>query len=52
MQICDYMASETRFRITEKQNPEHYKVMVESANEEVRRRFHILKRMAGDVAAE
>jgi pyruvate-ferredoxin/flavodoxin oxidoreductase len=52
LQICDYMASETRFRITEKQNPEHYKLMVDEANEEVRRRFHILKRMAGDVAAE
>ncbi|PKU22217.1 pyruvate:ferredoxin (flavodoxin) oxidoreductase [Telmatospirillum siberiense] len=52
MQVCDYMASETRFRITEKLNPEHYKQLVESANEEVRRRFHILKRMAGDAAAE
>jgi pyruvate-ferredoxin/flavodoxin oxidoreductase len=52
LQICDYMASETRFRITEKLNPEHYKQMVEQANEDVRRRFHILKRMAGDVAAE
>jgi pyruvate-ferredoxin/flavodoxin oxidoreductase len=52
MQICDYMASETRFRITEKQNPDQYRKMVDLANEEVRRRFHILKRMAGDVAAE
>jgi pyruvate-ferredoxin/flavodoxin oxidoreductase len=52
MQICDYMASETRFRITERMNPDHYKQMVAAANEEVRRRFHILKRMAGDAAAE
>ncbi len=52
MQVSDYMASETRFRITEKLNPEHYKLLVDEANEEVRRRFHILKRMAGDVAAE
>ncbi|MDR3441234.1 pyruvate:ferredoxin (flavodoxin) oxidoreductase [Telmatospirillum sp.] len=52
MQIGDYMATETRFRITERLNPEHYKQMLESANEEVRRRFHILKRMAGDAAAE
>ena len=52
MQVSDYMASETRFRITEKLNPDHYKSMVEQANEDVRRRYHILKRMAGDVAAE
>ncbi|MTJ83069.1 MAG: pyruvate:ferredoxin (flavodoxin) oxidoreductase [Telmatospirillum sp.] len=52
LQVSDYMASETRFRITERLNPDHYKQMVDAANEEVRRRFHILKRMAGDVAAE
>jgi pyruvate-ferredoxin/flavodoxin oxidoreductase len=50
--LADFMGSEARFRIAQQQNPEHYAQMVEQANQDIRRRHAILKRMAGDAGAE
>ncbi|HIJ39217.1 MAG TPA: pyruvate:ferredoxin (flavodoxin) oxidoreductase, partial [Rhodospirillaceae bacterium] len=52
LDLSEFMTNETRFRITERQDPERYRLMVAGANDEVRRRFDILKRMAEGSAAE
>ena len=52
LDLAEFMTNETRFRITERQDPELYREMVASANSDVRRRFDILKRMAQGDAAE
>jgi pyruvate-ferredoxin/flavodoxin oxidoreductase len=46
MPIRDFMAQETRFRITERQNPQHYAELVTQAAEGVQRRHELLKRIA------
>jgi pyruvate-ferredoxin/flavodoxin oxidoreductase len=45
--LADFMASEGRFRMTEHAHPEHYRQLVAQADEQIRRRFAILTRMAG-----
>jgi pyruvate-ferredoxin/flavodoxin oxidoreductase len=47
-----FMEAETRFRVTERHDPEHYRQLVAAADEQIKRRFEILNRMAGNVAAE
>jgi pyruvate-ferredoxin/flavodoxin oxidoreductase len=46
MDVGDFMAQETRFRITQQQDPERYQQLVGHANQEIRRRYEILKRLA------
>jgi pyruvate-ferredoxin/flavodoxin oxidoreductase len=46
LDVTGFMALESRFRITEQRDPERYRLLVEAANRDVRRRYRILKRMA------
>jgi pyruvate-ferredoxin/flavodoxin oxidoreductase len=46
LDVGDFMAQETRFRITDQHDPERYQRLVAEANHDVRRRYEILKRMA------
>ncbi len=48
LQLGEFMSNETRFRITEQQDPARYQRMVEAANVDVRRRFDILRRIANN----
>ena len=52
MSLADFMASETRFRITDQHDHDHYQKMVAEAEHWVERRFDLLKRMASTNAAE
>ncbi|HAU28822.1 MAG TPA: pyruvate:ferredoxin (flavodoxin) oxidoreductase [Rhodospirillaceae bacterium] len=45
--LVDYMRNETRFRMVENQNPEHFKVLVESAEKFARLRYSRYKFLAG-----
>ncbi|MDY0241727.1 MAG: thiamine pyrophosphate-dependent enzyme, partial [Rhodospirillaceae bacterium] len=47
-----FMDGETRFKITERHDPEHYKQLLAEADLFAKRRRAILKRMAGQDAAE
>ena len=51
LDLHEFMSNETRFRITEQLDPERYRQIVAGANDEVRRRFDILRRMAEGSAA-
>ena len=49
------MSSETRFKVVERQNPEHYKVLLERAQRDVDAKRALYEHMAGfakDTAAE
>jgi pyruvate-ferredoxin/flavodoxin oxidoreductase len=50
--LTDFMHSEGRFRITERMAPEHYQVMLEQADLQIRQRFERLQQMAGTGEAE
>jgi len=50
--LGDFMASETRFRITDQRDHEQYSAMVTNAAEWIARRMDILKRMAGSTPSE
>ena len=52
MSLAEFMASETRFRITSQHDPDHYQKMVAEAEQWVERRYDLLKRMASTNAAE
>ncbi len=45
--LSEYMKGETRFRQVERANPERFAAMVVSAEEVIRRRYAMLKRIAG-----
>ena len=45
--LADYMALETRFQVVEKQDPERFKMLLGNAEHEIRRRYALLKRLAG-----
>jgi pyruvate-ferredoxin/flavodoxin oxidoreductase len=44
--IQKFMANETRFRVVEQQNPERYKMLLASAQQEVTSRFALYEQMA------
>jgi pyruvate-ferredoxin/flavodoxin oxidoreductase len=50
--VGEFMAAETRFRITDQHNHEQYLSLVAQADEQIRRRLDLLKRIAGSEAAE
>jgi len=53
--LADFMSSETRFKVVERQNPEHYKVLLERAQRDVDAKRALYEHMAGfakDTAAE
>ncbi len=53
LSLQDFMASETRFRITDQNDHANYEKLVAEADEQMRRRYDILKRIAGtNLAAE
>ncbi|MBR4927213.1 MAG: 4Fe-4S dicluster domain-containing protein, partial [Alphaproteobacteria bacterium] len=44
--VAEFMETETRFKVIKQQNPEHYNRLVESAQEQIDRRFKLYERMA------
>ncbi|MEQ9455527.1 MAG: pyruvate:ferredoxin (flavodoxin) oxidoreductase [Phycisphaeraceae bacterium] len=44
--VADYMASETRFRMVKKANPDHYDLMVQATQKHVEQKFAFLTRLA------
>ncbi len=44
--VAEFMETETRFKVIKQQNPDHYHRLVESAQEQIDRRFKLYERMA------
>ncbi len=44
--VADFMATETRFKVVQKANPENYAKLVEKAQEQIEKRFKLYDRLA------
>jgi len=48
--LAAYMRNETRFRMTENQDPERYRELVDIARRDIRERFHLYEKLAKEEA--
>lgn len=44
--VAEFMATETRFKVVNKQTPDHYEELVKRAQEQVDKRFKLYERLA------